>query len=263
MPPAPATVTPAPAPATAAPAKAKEPPAPAKSPVVAQAPKEEPPAKEPAAKAPPARRERPAPAPAKTAPARTKAAEGGDYFVQVGAFTDPEKAKRVAAQLRAQNYPVEESVKRSGGGAAEPAPRPAPRSTTAPPAAGADRYDVIVTGGSAADLNARLAAKGLAAEPAGEGVRIRPSLPLRDAVALSKDLSADGFKVQVRRSTGGAAPSGEPSAAPGPSGGRTTDAGQALYRVRVGGYPDRATAMGVLKELQGKGFQPFIARGRE
>ena len=39
--------------------------------------------------------------------------------------------------------------------------------------------------------------------------------------------------------------------------------GETLYRVRVGGYADRATAQSVLRALQGKGYQPFIAKGRE
>jgi hypothetical protein len=33
--------------------------------------------------------------------------------------------------------------------------------------------------------------------------------------------------------------------------------------VRVGGYPDRAGAQSVLRALQDKGYQPFIAKGRE
>jgi hypothetical protein len=31
----------------------------------------------------------------------------------------------------------------------------------------------------------------------------------------------------------------------------------------VGGYPDRSAAQAALRELQEKGFQPFIAKGRE
>ncbi len=211
------------------------------------------PAEKPAAKKTPAPTERTAAAPrpaAAPAPARARAktTEAGDYFIQVGAFKDQETAKRLAARLRDQNYPVDESVKRVGGGAAE-----APRASTP---AGPDRYEVIVSGGSAADINSKLAAKGLASEPAGAGVRIRPSLLLRDAVALSKDLSGEGFKVQVRRGGG--------AAEPGPAEAATTSAGgQTLYRVRVGGYPDRAAAQTVLRELQEKGFQPFIAKGRE
>ena len=206
-----------------------------------------------------------APRTERAAPARAPVAEGGEYFVQVGAFKDQETAKRVAATLRAQDYPVTESVKRVGGGAVADVPRPAPRAPA--PAASAmdrsDRYDVIVTGGSTADINAKLVAKGLAAEPAGDGVRIRPSLPLRDAVALSKDLNNEGFKVQVRR--GGGASSAAAAPAPvRPSAVTDGDGGgETLYRVRVGGYTDRATALSVLRALQGKGYQPFIAKGRE
>jgi hypothetical protein len=31
--------------------------------------------------------------------------------------------------------------------------------------------------------------------------------------------------------------------------------------VRVGAFPDRATAVSTLKELEAKGYKPFIARG--
>jgi len=145
-------------------------------------------------------------------------------------------------------------MKRAGGEAPIEAPRPAPRPSTGMPT---ERYDVIVSGGAAADINNRLATKGLAAEPAGDGVRIRPSLPLRDAVALSKDLSGDGFKVKVRRGGPGAEPM------PAPARSIASAGGQALYRVRVGGYPDRATAQGVLRELRAKGYEAFLAKGRE
>jgi cell division septation protein DedD len=171
--------------------------------------------------------------------------------VQVGAFKDAEAARRLAARLREQNYPVDESTKTMGDAPAE-ASRPTPHA----PAPG-DRYDVLISGAAAADINTKLAAKGLASEPAGEGVRIRPSLPLRDAVALSKDLGTEGFKVQVRRATAAAPPPETPAVSAG------AGTGQTLYRVRVGGYPDRASALGVLRELEGKGYQPFIARGRE
>jgi len=248
MPPAPKMAPPSQGATASKPAAPSTPPsAPAtapKAPVVAEAPKAEPkPEPKPVAK----------PA-AKKAPT---AGAGGDYFVQVGAFREEATAQRVAAQLRGQNYPVDESVKRVGsGGSAAPAPRADARTAMS----GTDRYDVIVSGGSPAEINTRLAAKGLASEPAGDSVRIRPSLPLRDAVALSKDLGSEGFKVQVRRGTGGGG-----SAEPAPSAAVTSEpgGGQTLYRVRVGGYPDRASAQAVLKELQDKGFQPFIAKGRE
>jgi len=202
--------------------------------------------------------------PVTKAPARARATEGGDWYVQVGAFKDEETARQVAARLRQQNYTVVESTKRVGGSSAPvvEAPQAAPRPSAVP--GGPDRYDVLVSGGSTSDLNARLSSKGLASEPTGDGMRIRPSLPLRDAVALSKDLGADGFKVQVRRAGGAAADPG-PTAAPAAASRSSARAGdgQTLYRVRLGGYPDRATAQGIMRELQGKGFQPFIAKGRE
>ena len=185
------------------------------------------------------------------------AGANGDYFVQVGAFKDEAMAKRVAARLRESNYPVVESVKRTASAAppAEP-PRPAaPRSS--PAAQGGDRYDVLVSGGAASEINTKLAAKGLASEPLGDGVRIRPSLPLRDAVALSKDLGSEGFKVQVKRGGPGG---GEPVA---PAASVSSEATKVLYRVRVGGYPDRDTAQAALRDLREKGHDGFIAKGRD
>jgi len=172
--------------------------------------------------------------------------------VQVGAFKNPDTAKKLAVRLREQKYNVEESSA-SGGG--KPARATAP---STPPATGSasDRYDVYVSGGAPADINAKLSGKGLSAEPSGGGVVVKPSLPLRDAVALSKDLAVDGLKVQVRRAAGGPAPA--PAAASSTS--ITTDDGM-LYRVRVGPFDDKTTATSTLRELQQKGYSPFIARG--
>jgi cell division septation protein DedD len=263
-PPAPATKAPAPTPAPPAAEKPAPKPAEKAAPTPKPVEKAEKPAEKPADKMVAAKKapaEKPAAAPRVATSA--KATTGGDYFVQVGAFREQATAKRVAAQLRDQKYPVDESVTRLGGDApaAAPRPTPAPRGSASASASSPDRYDVIVSGGSAAEINTRLAAKGLASEPVGDSVRIRPSLPLRDAVALSKDLGSEGFKVQVRRGGGTSAPPAPPvAAAPAPGG----DAGgQTLYRVRVGGYPDRAAAQTVLKELRDKGFQPFIAKGRD
>jgi len=178
--------------------------------------------------------------------------------VQVGAFKDEAAAKKVAAKLRDENFKVEESLKSTGGAAAAPAPAPkAPAASSAP--AGADQYDVFVSGMSADDLNKRLAGKGLSAEAASGGVVVKPSLPLRDAVALSKDLAVDGFKVQVRRS-GGTAPAAAPAPTPAPAA-STTDGGSALHRVRVGAFSDRAAAVAAARELEAKGYKPYIARG--
>jgi hypothetical protein len=109
-------------------------------------------------------------------------------------------------------------------------------------------------GGTTGDINAKLGPKGLTSEPSAGGVVVKPSLPLRDAVALSKDLAVDGLKVQVRRSSAGAAPapvSAAASVAPGSDG---------LYRVRVGPFDDRATAISTMRELEQRGYTPFIAR---
>jgi hypothetical protein len=182
--------------------------------------------------------------PAKAAAATTS--ESGGYWLQVGAFKDPDAAKRLAARLRAQNYRVAES---STGAAGNSPGSPAPGGGAA-----SDRYDVFVVGNSPADVTAKLSAKGLATEPGRDGgVVVKPSLPLRDAVALSKDLAAEGLKVQVRRSSSPA--SAAAAAAPAPSA-----SGDGLHRVRVGPYASRAAAAATLKELEGKGYKPFIAR---
>ncbi len=190
-----------------------------------------------------------APRSTKAAAEKVATAPGGAYFVQVGAFKSQETAKRLATRLRELKYNVEESSM-SG---AQPGRTDAasPRSDAAP--AGSDRYDVYVTGGAPGDITAKLAAKGLSAEPSSGGVVVKPSLPLRDAVALSKDLAVDGLKVQVRRA-GASAPA--PSA-----GGAAMSGGDSLYRIRVGPFDDRAAATSTLRELEQRGYTPFIARG--
>jgi hypothetical protein len=146
----------------------------------------------------------------------------GDYFVQVGAFKNPDTAKKVAARLREQKYNVEETSA-SGVKTARAAAPSAPQATGSP----SDRYDVYISGGAPGDINGKLSAKGLSAEPSGAGVVVKPSMPLRDAVALSKDLAVDGLKVQVR----------------------------------LGPFDDKPTATSTLRELEQKGYTPFIARG--
>ena len=84
---------------------------------------------------------------------------------------------------------------------------------------------------------------------------MRPSLPLRNAVALSRELADAGLTVQVRRQ--GAPAPAAPSPAPARVGGET------WYRVRVGGFPDRGTAVASLKKLEDKGYKPFIATGND
>jgi len=191
--------------------------------------------------------------PASRAPRASAPSPGapGDYFVQVGAFKNPDTAKKVAARLREQKYNVEETSA-SGVKTTRAAAPSAPAASGAP----SDRYDVYVSGGAPGDISTKLAAKGLSAEPSGAGLVVKPSMPLRDAVALSKDLAVDGLKVQVRR-----AAAGGPSAAPPPSSSAAMTSDGTLYRVRVGPFDDKSTATSTLRELEQKGYSPFIARG--
>jgi cell division protein FtsN len=188
---------------------------------------------------------------AKAAAASPKSASRGQWFVQVGAFKDASTAKKVADKLREDKYQVDESLR--GGGAATVA-----KATTAEPtpSGGSDQYDVIISGESPAEVNKRLQSRGLVAEATANGAIVKPSLPLRDAVALSKDLAVDGLKVQVRRA-GGAASAPTPRAS---SPAASASGGDTLHRVSVGGFADRATAVATLKELEGKGYKPFLTR---
>jgi cell division septation protein DedD len=168
------------------------------------------------------------------------ASAGGSYWVQVGAFKDPDTAKRLAVRLGEQGFRAEQSTTTKGGGAPPRAPAPA--------AAASNRYNVLVSGASAADVDAKLAGKGKTSESTAGGVVVQPSLPLREAIALARDLADAGFSVQVRR-TAGPAPRAD-----------VAGSGETLHRVRVGGFADRAAAGAALKGLQAKGFTPFIAR---
>jgi cell division septation protein DedD len=188
-----------------------------------------------------------------TPPANGAAKAGGLFWVQVGAFKDAETAKRVATALRDQNYKVEESDTQVGAKSASGAA--ASSSAPSPAASPGDLYDVYVSGMSAVELTKRLSAKGLAAEASGGSVVVKPSLPLRDAVTLSKDLAVDGLKVQVRRAGSGAVASAPASPPPAAA------AGETLHRVRVGAFTDVASARAAFKELESKGYKPFIARG--
>ena len=85
-------------------------------------------------------------------PTPVSAAPGRAYWVQVGAFKDAETAKKIGARLREQGLRVEESTTVPG----------VPRASSGPVApAVPDRYDVLVSGVSAADIEPKLTAKGL------------------------------------------------------------------------------------------------------
>ncbi len=235
--------TPAPPPAQPSPPPAEQvaPPSVAPTPSVSVPPPETAkPTGDPAAKRPPAMEPTEPASKALEARGADKASRGA-YWVQVGAFRHAATAQRLAERLRAENYSVTESVRRTGAPA-----------KSAPTSEAGDRYNVFVSGMAPSDLTARLGAKGLNADMVAGGAVIKPSLSLREAVALSRDLSADGLQVQVRRAGRGEASGVAPSTAAG---------GEAYHRVRVGSFPDRATALGVAKELEGKGYKPYIARG--
>jgi len=175
------------------------------------------------------------------------AASHGTWWVQVGAFRNETTAKRLVDRLRADNYDVTELTS---------APTGARAATSAGASAAVasstkDQYDVVVSGTSIEDVNRRLAARGLASRPAEASVVVTPSMPLRDAVKLSQALAVEGLKVQVKRAAG-AEPRQRAESAP---------AATRLYRVRVGGFADRAAAQAAAKELEAKGYKPFVGRG--
>lgn len=212
---------------------------------------------------------------AATRPAAAKSASGpgAPYWVQVGAFRDPQAARRVAQQLRDANFRVQEStVTRPAAGGSPPLVATPGRGAPAAPAvdrpAAPDRYEVLVIG-AASELEPKLGAKGLATRAAPDGLVITPTLMLNEAVELSKQLTADGLTVRVRRvgataagegsrpATGSAPAAGAPTAGAAAA----TGEGETLYRVRVGEFPDRAAAMAALQQLEARGFKPFLARG--
>jgi SPOR domain len=181
-----------------------------------------------------------------------------EWWVQVGAYREESTARKVAARLREQNYAVEESVRGGDKPVKASVPDPVPAAASTPNPVAVDQYDVFVSGTTTDALSSRLSGRGLTAEASGNGVIVKPSLPLRDAVALSKDLATEGLKVQVRRagSTGETTiPAADKRRVQAPS------ISDPLYRVRVGSFSDRETAVATLKELEGKGYKPFIARG--
>src|SRR5438093_1381600 len=136
-----------------------------------------------------------------------------------------------------------------------PAPAPAPESAQNPPVAPGPSAPAPAPAAAPATKEEKQTERPKTAkpekQPARRGGVVKPSLPLRDAIALSKDLAAEGLKVQVRRSGAPASATAAPAGSAG---------GEVLYRVRVGPYPDRAAATSAQKELEGKGYRPFIAR---
>lgn len=200
---------PVPLPAKPAPAPVAAPPTAAKAPKVA-APAPE---KAPATAETPAKKR-----------ALAKASTKGEYWVQVGAFADQANAARLAARLTAQNYPVRQTERGS------------------PDRQTGGTHEVFVVDASQVEVSQKLPGKEYQAEAVGAEVIIRPTLGLKDAVTLSKDLARQGLRVKIRRSS-----------SPLPA---------AFYVVRVGGYPDRQHAQAIQKQLERKGFAGFIVTGQ-
>ncbi|MBI3626046.1 MAG: SPOR domain-containing protein [Candidatus Rokubacteria bacterium] len=213
-----------PVPAPVQPARPAPPAAPAPAPKIAEPPpKPTPPPAAPSTPAPaPKVAEKPAepaPKPAVSAPATAPAK--GDYWVQVGAFSHAKNAAGLAAKLTAEKYSVQRATVKRGGG-------------------GEGGNEIFAAGVRQQDLYDKVKSKGLRADAVKGGSVVRPLLPLRDAVALSKELADAGMDVKIRRV--------------GPEKGT-------FYLVRIGGFADRKEADAAKAELEGKGIPGFIVKG--
>jgi cell division protein FtsN len=146
----------------------------------------------------------------------------GQYWVQVGAFREEGNAQRLAATLRSRTLHVEVArVERV--------------------AAGGDRHQLLVTG-SSLDAVARAIGNGRTARAVAGGIAVEPALPLKEAVALSRRLAADGLAVKIQRVAGQGAEA-------------------AQHLVRVGAFPTRARAGEARRELAAQGIAGFVTRG--
>lgn len=228
-PPAPPAVAP-PAPvAPAPPPKVAQKPAEPAKPAVPVAPAAPAPrvAEKPAAPARPAPQVAAKPAEKPAEPVAKPAAPPpkGTYWVQVGAFSDAKNASRLATQLKDQKYSVQEATVTRGSGG------------------GSGGNEIFVAGAKQRDVYDKVKAKGLRVDAVKGGAVVRPPLPLKDAVALSKELAGAGMTVKIRRVGGG-------------GGEKAT-----FHLVRVGGFADRKEAVAAQQELGGKGVPGFVVRG--
>jgi cell division septation protein DedD len=187
-----------------------------------------------AAPAPPSAASTTAPAPPKPSPASPRAlapaghakeavapAAPGEFWVQAGAFQEEKNAERLAERLGKDKVGTSVSRITRGGEAA-------------------GRHELFVTGANVGAVNTALQGKGSAKGVAG-GVVVEPPLDLKDAVALSKRLAAEGFTVKIRR-LGEGAPA-------------------TFHVVSVGPYPTRARAETAAKELTVQGLRGFVRQG--
>ncbi|MFQ5896709.1 MAG: SPOR domain-containing protein [Candidatus Methylomirabilia bacterium] len=196
---------PRPTPAAPAPKPERAPPPP---PVTAKAPQARP--KAPPLPKPQVREPR--------APREARATlEKGTYWVQVGAFKNPAYAEQLAAKLSAARFPVGRATRS----------RPLERG-----------HEVVVVGASKRDVDGKLLGRPYQTEAGSDGVVIRSLPSLKEAVAIARELSGEGFTVRIRRSRGSVT----------------------LHVVRAGAYPSRKRAEAALAELAKKGFAGFVMK---
>ena len=143
--------------------------------------------------------------------------------MQVGAFSDAKNAGRLAAQLTDQKYAVQRATVTRGSGSG-------------------GGNEVFVAGAKQRDVYDKVKAKGYRVDAVKGGAVVRPPLPLKDAVAISKELAGAGMDVKIRRVGGG----GEKAT---------------FHLVRVGGFADRTEAEAAQTELGGKGVPGFVVKG--
>jgi cell division protein FtsN len=209
---------PQPAPAPPVPAAPAAPAAPAPPPKVAEKPAEP-------AKPAPQVAEKPVEKPAAPAAQSAAVPSKGDYWVQVGAFSDTKNASRLTARLKDQQYSVQQATVTRGSGG------------------GISGNEIFVAGAKQKDVYDKVKDKGYHVDAVKGGAIVRPALPLKDAVALSKELADAGMDVKIRRV--------------GVGGGEKAK----VHLVRVGGFADRKEAEAAQKELGGKGVAGFVVKG--
>jgi cell division septation protein DedD len=154
-----------------------------------------------------------------------QAGEGGGYWVQLGVFKDAGHAENLAKAVREEGFPVQVSrVSRGADGGKGMPPE----------------HEIFVTDASVEKVTAALRGRGTA-QSVPNGVVVKPSLSLQEAMTVSKQLTDEGLKVVIR-----------------PAGGSA----QGTYHlVRAGGYADRARALAARDQLKGKGHEGFLTQG--
>jgi cell division protein FtsN len=157
-----------------------------------------------------------------------KPASSSNYWIQLGAFKDRQKADGLAKAVRDDGFSVQ--VTPITRGAAETN-------------GSAQQHELFVTDARVEKVNAALKGRGTA-HPAAGGITVRPAFGLQEAMTVSKRLTDEGLKVIIR-----------PASGPVVAGAAT------LYAVRAGGYPDRSSAVAARDELAGKGHRGFLAEG--